>query len=141
MQASFWLLRPYNIVNKLCKKAFLQKVNPTDTIFSCYHILDQGRQQAVRYQGAQQFMKSLVCQALRNGFRKKRLREQDFLFRTVLKISQNQFTLFAHAFSSKFLLGALPKYYLLQPQVNFLYIILQRNKILVLFGWDFSVGN
>ena len=58
------------------------------------------------------------------------------------KISQIQFTLLLHTSASKFLLRAPPVYYLVHPRLNFLfYIVLLRNKILVLFGWDLGAGN
>ena len=76
-------------------------------------------------------------------FEKKRLREQELLFHTVIKISQIKFSVLLHTSASKFLLRAPPVFYLLQPRLNFLFyiVLLIRNKILVLFGWNLEAGN
>ena len=75
-------------------------------------------------------------------FKKRGYERDEFLFRTVIKISKIQFTQFLHTSSSKFFLRALPRYYMLQPMLNILfYIALLSSKILVLFGLDFRAGN
>ena len=75
-------------------------------------------------------------------FKKRGYERIDFLFRSVIKISKIQFTQFLHTSANKFSHGSLPKHTLLQPEFEFLfYIVLQRNKNLVLFGWDFQAGN
>ena len=75
-------------------------------------------------------------------FKKRGYERDEFLFRTVIKISKIKFTQFLHTSSSKFFLRALPRHYMLQPMLNILfYIALLSSKILVLFGLDFRAGN
>ena len=78
-------------------------------------------------------------------FQKERLRLErgdNFLFRTVIKISKIQFSQFLHTSASKFSHGRLPNHSLLPAEFEFLfYIVLLRSKILVLFSWDFPAGN
>ena len=72
MQASLWLLRPYNIVNKLCKKAFLQKVNPTDTIFFLLPYLRSGKVASSKILGGQIVYEIIGLPGTTEGISKKR---------------------------------------------------------------------
>ena len=75
-------------------------------------------------------------------FKKRGYEGDDFLFRTVIKISKIQFSQFLHTSASKFSHGRLPNHSLLPAKFEFLfYIVLLRSKILVLFSWDFQAGN
>ena len=86
---------------------------------------------------------SQYCQSTTEWIFKKRGYEgDDFLFRTVIKISKIQFSQFLHTSASKFSHGRLPNHSLLPAEFEFLfYIVLLRSKILVLFSWDFQAGN
>ena len=53
-------------------------------------------------------LSTLSMNALRIGFRNKRFREEEFLFLTVVEISNNPFTFLAHTSSSKSLHRTLP---------------------------------
>ena len=75
-------------------------------------------------------------------FKERGYERDEYLFRTVIKISKIKFTQFLHTSASNFFLRAFPRYYMLQPMLNFLfYIPLLSSKILVLFGLDSRAGN
>ena len=72
---------------------------------------------------------SQYCQSTTEWIFKKRGYEgDDFLFRTVIKISKIQFTQFLQTSASKFSHGSLPNHTLLQAEFEFLfYIVLLRS--------------